>query len=95
MQNIIPQLIVKAKSKKIVFENLTTQEQQAVSNFAQQIQQMNKIEFLSEDIICCINKSKGCPNCCAELINEKIKTFKEHGSRAAWVLYKKLLNDEI
>lgn len=91
MQNIIQQLILKAKSKKIVFENLTTQEQQAVTDFAKHIQQIYKTEFLSEDVIFCINRCKGDVCYIDQKVKKRIQQFNERG-RTAQIEYEKIMN---
>ena len=93
MQDTINKLIV--KNKKIDFDNLTPNEKQIVEKLAHRIQQVYKIEFLSEDVVCCINRCKGDVCFFEQAIDDRTKMFKKHGGRAGWVLYKKLLNDEI
>ncbi len=91
--NFIHQIIQKAKSKRIIFEKLSEPEQQAIDDFAKQIQLKNNIRFLSEDIITCINRSKGNICCCDTLINERVKMFRKYGGREGWLLFKSLMND--
>lgn len=90
--NLIQNLIQQAKNKRIVFDVLTKQEQQAIEDFANGIQQTSKMEFLVEDVIYCINKSKGCPSCCATLINQRLEMFRNYHGRSGWLLFKDQLN---
>lgn len=91
-ENLIPNLIQQAKNKRIVFDDLTKQEQQAIVEFADEIQQKSKIDFLVEDVIYCINKSKGCPSCCATLLNQRLDMFRKYNGRSGWLLFKAQLN---
>lgn len=91
--NLIPQIIQQAKSKRISFENLTPLEQQTVDDEAKRIQQKYNSEFLSEDVITCINRSKGNICCYETLINERVKMFCKYGGRAGWLVFKSLMND--
>lgn len=92
-ENIVHQIIQKANKKRVSFEILNQPEQQAVNEAAEQIQQQYGIEFLPEDVIVCINRSKGNICCYETLICERAKMFRKYGGREGWLIFKSLMND--
>lgn len=92
-ENIVHQIIQKANKKRVSFESLNHIEQQAVDEVAKQIQQQYGIEFLPEDIVTCINRSKGNICCYETLVCERVKMFRKYGGREGWLLFKSLMND--